>query len=257
MAAPAAPVASTTARASISSSPLGTGHLGPTRCRPSGHHRAGPDVHAAGDRPVHPPAGVGRSAQDAPQVPQAEAGVLAQAGDPARLVLPVHDHDASRAPPTSARWPRPGRRDRHPRPARRPPRRVAAHRRHPATRPTGPRRRRRRRSPDSARWSPWCAGAHRRGPRRGPGSEGIAHLALGDPLAEAHDVAVGRITLDQLGVLEGASRPLGQLRACGGRPARAPPPPTRARPRPSAPTTCSAMASEAVRPVDRMPPTQA
>ena len=77
--------------------PVGACHLRPARTGPAGHHGAGPDVHAAGDGPLHPAAGVGRTAQEASQVAQAEAGVLAQAGGAARLVLPLHHHHASRA----------------------------------------------------------------------------------------------------------------------------------------------------------------
>ena len=141
------------------------GHLGPARGRPCGHHGTGPDVHAGGDRPLHPAAGVGRAAQDASQIAQAEAGVLAQAGRPTRLVLPVEHHDV----PGAARSER-GRRGQAGGPG-------SDHEcvdpldgaRHPVTAPpAGPQWRRRRKSPDSAHWWRACAGAGPRGPWRAP-----------------------------------------------------------------------------------------
>ena len=74
-----------------------TGQLGAARRRPARHHGAGADVHPARHGAVHPPPGVLRAAQDASQVAHAEAGVRAEAGSPARLVLPVDDDDAARA----------------------------------------------------------------------------------------------------------------------------------------------------------------
>ena len=91
-----APVASTTARAVDLRQSVRAGHLGSAWADPRRHHGAGPDVHATGGRPLDPAAGVRRAAQDPPQIAQAEAGVLAQARRPARLVLAVQDHDASR-----------------------------------------------------------------------------------------------------------------------------------------------------------------
>ena len=74
-----------------------TGQLGAARRRPARHHGAGPDVDPARPGAVHPPPGVLRATQDAAQVAHAETGVGAEAGRPARLLLPVDDDDAARA----------------------------------------------------------------------------------------------------------------------------------------------------------------
>src|SRR5580704_18131463 len=46
---------------------------------------------------------------------------------------------------------------------------------------------------------------------RDRGTECVSHFALGDTLTEAHDVPIGRIALDHLGIFEGSRRPLRQL----------------------------------------------
>ena len=149
--------------------PVGAGHLSLPPAGPPGHHGAGPDLHAAGARPLDPAAGVGRTAQDASQIPHTEAGVLAQAGDSACLVLPVEHHDASRA----ARLQRsrrgqaggPGSDDQC----------VDGQdgARHAFTAaPTGPQLPRRRRTLDSAHWSPGYDGPGRRRRWRAPSRRG-------------------------------------------------------------------------------------
>ena len=159
--------------------------------------------------------GVRRAAQDASQVAQAEAGVRAEAGDPARLVLPLDDHDAA---PPAARQRRAGGGEA----GRAGPDDEGVDRRAPFGSRADDRGRQAGRDGGAAeealtppvgrpRATAYTPEVH----RRDRGAERIAHFALGDPFAEAHDVAVGRIALDQAGVLEGPGPPFAQLGQAG------------------------------------------
>ena len=199
-----APVASTTARASTSSNPSGTGHFGPARCRPSRHHGAGPDVHAGvAVARVHPPPGVGRPTQDAAGG-RAGRSRCGRTGGGSRRPRPPAPPPATRpAPPAfsavaAARPAGPA-----PTTSASTVTTVAAHRRHRRRRHPGCDGRTAEEALTAPVGGPGAA-AHPAEVHGGDrGAERVAHLALGDPLAEAHDVAVGRIALDQPVVLEG------------------------------------------------------
>ena len=108
---------------------------------------------------------------------------------------------STRARARSVRWPRPARRDRRRPPAHRRPGRVRL-----IALPLRQRARDGRAAEEALTASVGGPGApadatevHRRDRRR----QCVPDLTLGHPLAEAHDVAVGRIVLHLLGVIEG------------------------------------------------------
>ena len=236
-----------------------------TACEPSGPGVQpvtvvpGPQLRARRLPPPTPGPARRPGRSDPVQVAQPVAGVPAVPGHAAGRRLPVgHQHrrrrrgGAARRRPTARPGPAPTTTTpaltappapvRSPAPGHRPPR-AARH------------RGRRSRSPGSARSPRGSGGAARRGRRAARAGQRVPDLAAGDPLAVADDLAVRRVGRDPRPRPGTAARPASPMYGITRRRRRAGPgrgfsgsPASSSRP-----ATCSAMPSDADRPVERIP----
>ena len=260
------PVASTTASAEIALAPRRPGELEGAVGRPAGDLGSEPQLGARRRSRSRPSAPRTAGPDIGPtQVAQAEALVAARGAGCRPPLARARSRRPSRRPRGAARWPRRGPRGRRRR--SRPPRARSLTRSLPEFRPAGrPIWAASSRATSAPQKKPWqrpiSTRVRRRRPSRSRGGTGlaggVADLAAGHALAEADDLAIRGIGGDPLAVAvagAGSASPMFGIRISG-KPAAALAQ-RQARLDRGRSRTHSAIAIEAVRPVDRMPPAHA